>query len=154
MVYDFAKLERFQDVKELEDKLKIALHGKDVSILVNNVGVMHVGPLDGATIESVRLTINVNINAQTYMSQLFMRRFATRLSNFHCAIVSISSKASELPSGGRPMYGSTKRYNRTLSEALNDYSAGRNIDILTVVPASTTTNMNPNTQRIFTVTAK
>lgn len=154
MVYDFAKLERFQDVKELEDKLKIALHGKDVSILVNNVGVMHVGPLDGATIESVRLTINVNINAQTYMSQFFMRRFATRLSNFRCAIVSISSKASELPSGGRPMYGSTKRYNRTLSEALNDYSAGRNIDILTVVPASTTTNMNPNTQRIFTVTAK
>lgn len=158
MVYDFAQLETQESVAELEKKLNEALQGKSTSILVNNVGVMHVGSLEVASIETVRQAINVNINAQTFMSQYMLPRLLVRSkmqgTKTRSAIISLSSKAAEMSTGYRPIYGSTKRYNLTLSQALNDYAEmhqSENLDILSVIPASTTTIMNPNTKRIFTV---
>ena len=50
LVYDFAELETMISVIELENKVKEAISGRDVSILVNNVGIMHLGSLEVADV--------------------------------------------------------------------------------------------------------
>ena len=50
----------------------------DVSILVNNVGVLHFGSLVDRDIASVAQMISVNVNAQTYMSMFLLPRFMAR----------------------------------------------------------------------------
>ena len=71
LIFDFDRLETEAAANELEQLLKSNVTELDVSILANNAGVLHIGRLGDKEIDDLRTMINVNVNAQTYMS-IFM----------------------------------------------------------------------------------
>lgn len=80
--------------EEAAGKLKAILDSvqEDVAILINNVGVIDFGTLGEREIWKINLMINVNINAQTYMSNLILPRLLKRENR--SAIINIASRAA------------------------------------------------------------
>ena len=72
LIYDLATLETEDSIKELEKLLKTNVAELDVSILANNAGVLHFGRLGDKDISDLQTMINVNVNAQTYISLLML----------------------------------------------------------------------------------
>ena len=122
----------------------------DVSILVNNVGVLPLGQLGDSSIEQLNLAINVNVNAQTYMSMFLLPMLLKR--EKRSAVINISSKAAFFTRGYMPMYCATKGYNLALSRCMQDAYGGK-IDVLAVTPSGVTTLMNPGTNGAYKVSA-
>ena len=76
LIFNFSSLETetsAQILKELLDSVQ-----EDISILVNNVGVLHFGRLGDRDVQSINAMINVNINAQTFMSMFLLPRLLKR----------------------------------------------------------------------------
>lgn len=48
---------------------------EDVSILANNAGKAHVNPIHKHSLELLFNMVNVNVNAQIFMSKYFLERF-------------------------------------------------------------------------------
>ena len=147
LIFDFSRLETEESAQELQRLL--ATINEDISILVNNVGVLHFGRLGDRDLKSINTMINVNVNAQTYMSLFLLPRLLQR--EKRSAVINLSSKAAFYTRGTMPMYCSTKRYNLALSRCMQDAYADK-IDVLTVTPASVKTQMNPG-NGAFTVQA-
>ena len=82
------------------------------------MGVLHFGRLGDRDLESINNMINVNINAQTYMSMFMIPRFLKR--EKQSAIINLSSKATFYQRGNMTMYCATKRYNYQLSCCMQD----------------------------------
>ena len=78
IVFDFGKLSSEESAEELRALLESQLAGIDVSVLVNNVGCLEGGTLDKHSIQSSMRLINVNVNAQTYMSMFLLPKLLTR----------------------------------------------------------------------------
>ena len=76
LIFDFASLETEEIAQKLKDLLDSV--NEDISILVNNVGVLHFGRLGDRDVKSINMMINVNINAQTYMSIFILPRLLKR----------------------------------------------------------------------------
>ena len=89
---------------------------EDVSILANNAGVLHFGRLGDRDLDSINSMINVNVNAQTYMSMFVIPKLLKR--ERRSAIINLSSKAAFYQRGTMPMYCATKRYNFALSRCM------------------------------------
>mmetsp|Transcript_26821 Transcript_26821/g.35868 ORF Transcript_26821/g.35868 Transcript_26821/m.35868 type:complete len:112 (+) Transcript_26821:543-878(+) len=94
--------------------------------------------------------INVNINSQTYMSMFVLPRLLKR--ETRSAIINVSSVTYYSPGGMVPVYSATKAYNFALSSAMQDQFRDK-LDILTVTPANTKTQMNSG-RYCFSVTAE
>ena len=64
-MHDFSNLWNEEDAQKLKDRLEMVWYATDgdISVLVNNVGVLPLGPLAESSIESVTNAINVNVNA-------------------------------------------------------------------------------------------
>jgi len=135
LIYDFEKLETEESVNDLKHVLD-TISDLDVSILANNAGVLHLGRLGDKKVEDLHSMINVNVNAQTYMSILMLPRLLARKKR--SAVINLSSKAAFYARGIMPMYCATKRYNLALSRCMEDAYADR-IDVLSVTPASVKT---------------
>ena len=84
--------------------------------MANNVGVLHFGRLGDRDLESINAMINVNVNAQTYMSMFVLPRLLKR--EKRSAVINLSSKAAFYARGNMAMYCSTKRYNFALSRCM------------------------------------
>ena len=148
LIYDFAKLETEESANEL--KALIDAVKEDISILANNAGVLHFGRLGDRSLESINGMINVNVNAQTYMSMFVIPRLLKR--EKRSAVINLSSKAAFYSRANMPMYCATKRYNFALSRCMQDAYKDR-IDVMTVTPASVKSGMNPGTG-VYTITAE
>ena len=59
-------------MKELKNLLTDNVSALEVSILINNAGVLHFGQLENKKVEELRTMVNVNVNAQTYISILML----------------------------------------------------------------------------------
>ena len=68
------------------------------------------------------------------------------------AVINVSSSTYYTPGGMVPVYSATKAYNFALSEAMRDQYGGK-LDILTVTPASTATQMNSG-RYVYSVSAE
>ena len=68
LIFDFAALATDESIKKLERIVTDEAQDKDVSILINNVGVNRSQVLHKFSVEQLTDLVNVNINAQTYMS--------------------------------------------------------------------------------------
>ena len=146
LIFDFATLESEESVLKLRQLLETV--SQDVSILANNAGVLHFGRLGDKSLAEINSMVNVNVNAQTYMSIIMLPKLLKR-ENHRSAIINLASKASFYARGTMPMYCATKRYNLALSKCMQD-SYSDKIDILTVTPASVKSGMNPGTG-VYTV---
>ena len=90
LIFEFSGLETDESASKLKDLLDSVK--EDVSVLVNNVGVLHFGRLGDMDILSINTMINVNVNAQTYMSLLMLPRLLAR--DKRSAVINLSSMAS------------------------------------------------------------
>ena len=122
----------------------------DVSVLVNNVGITKFAPFHKVAWEEHMKQINVNINAQTYMSLFLVPKMLERESR--SAVVNVSSVIHFTPMGNLVMYSATKSYNYIFSQNLA-LSYPKKIDVLTVTPAGTKSQMYSG-RYSFSITAE
>ena len=119
IVFDFAKLGSDEQVKSLKTLLDEVTN--DISILVNNVGVLNMQRLNEVDINTIIESVSVNCCAQTFMTHFLLPRLLSRTSSkqVRSAIINLSSKASYKTRGRMALYCSTKLFNRSLSYCLS-----------------------------------
>ena len=114
----------------------------DVSVLINNVGVLDLAYLAEQNLDKIENMLGVNIYPQTllsyYMIPKFMDRFNTTKQK--SLMINFSSTADLVTIPTSSVYTATKRYNEFLSEGVR-YEYGKAIDVATVKPGVVHTNM-------------
>lgn len=151
--WEASEIEGFQ---ERIIELKGELDGKDVGILVNNVGVTEgtfgwfsdIGThKDGRSMSEIEhvtdliSTIKTNCIFPSKLTAALIPLLKSRANGCHSGIINLSSILAHLPCPFNPIYGACKAYNRTFSRALTAEYAQMGIDVLCVSPGMVTSNL-------------
>ena len=129
-VTDPASFERF--LTEVETRLG------PLDVLVNNAGIMPIGPFVDESDAITRRMIEINVNGVVYGSKLALRRFTARGRGHLVNIASIAGK------GGAPggaTYCATKYGVVGLSEALRQELRGSGVGVSVVMPIGVNTEL-------------
>jgi short-subunit dehydrogenase len=128
------------------------LEGKDVALLVNNVGTTEntfgwFADCDNSTRDENKLhaddltrTITINCIFPAKLTAAIIPHLRAR-SHKYSAIINLSSILAHLPSPFNPIYGASKAFNRTFSRALAAEYAQLGIDVLCVSPGMVASNL-------------
>jgi 3-oxoacyl-[acyl-carrier protein] reductase len=119
------------------DRAAEALGGLDV--LVNNVGVGLLGPLDGLSLADVDRVLAVNVRGVFLTSQAA----ATRMASGGRIITIGTCMTQRVPGPGGTLYATSKSALVGLTKALARELGGRGITANIVHPGPTDTDMNP-----------
>ena len=128
-----------RDPVSFYNDLHAKLQGFEISVLVNNVGVMDIHTLMNNSYESLENMIGVNFYPGTFLTHKLIQRFIQRYEeiNVKSLIINVASIADEAVSVGVAVYSATKRYNLFFSEGLRyEYDA---VDVATVRPGTVDT---------------
>ena len=117
----------------------------DVSVFVNNAGVMYMKPFDELSLDEIKETFETNLYGVSILTSLFIQRFLKRKNR--CGIVNVASVAGVIPSILVQHYAATKAYVRSLTYSLHS-EIGDKIDILTHSPCYVNTAMTKFYKRI------
>jgi NADP-dependent 3-hydroxy acid dehydrogenase YdfG len=109
-----------------------------VDVLVNNAGIMPVGPFEKETDETARLMIDINLHGVIYGCKLALERMVPRGSGH---IVNIASQAGKAGIPGGATYSATKHAVVGLSEAIRLENRDRGIEVSCVMPAVVNTEL-------------
>jgi 17beta-estradiol 17-dehydrogenase / very-long-chain 3-oxoacyl-CoA reductase len=132
-VWDFCST----DFKTLVTHIGHDLAGKDVSFLVNNVGIFKRGPLHQMTHADISSSLNVNCFAQVYVTRAVLPRLQDRQQP--SAVINLSSMAGQAPLSERPVYSATKGF--TTSFTVNLASSPGSVTYLDLCPYYTVSAM-------------
>lgn len=120
--------------------------GKEVSVLVNNVGggFGYTGSIHEATADQYFKGMNLNCTSQFVMTKYFVPKIYERAKakKVRGGIISLSSVMKEMLTARALMYCTAKSFNYAFSETLRQ-EYGDHLDILTTLPRSVRSNMNP-----------
>lgn len=116
----------------------VAAFGR-LDILVNNVGIGVLGPLEGMTLESVDQVLDVNVRSVFLTSQAG----AARLGQGGRIVTVGSCMAQRVPGPGGTLYATSKAALIGLTKALARELGGRGITANVVHPGPIDTDMNP-----------
>ena len=141
VVCDFSTLDSKESVQNLEQKIA-GIEG-DVSILVNNVGLLTYGKVAGLSITDMRTMININVNTTTYMTTFLLPRLLHRR-NKRSAIINLTSKMGYLQMADFGPYGASKSYVQSLTGALRE-AYSEQLDVMLIIPGSVKSGINPGT---------
>ncbi|MET7483819.1 SDR family oxidoreductase [Streptomyces sp. NPDC005538] len=119
------------------DRAAEALGGFDV--LVNNVGVGVLGPLDGLSLTDVERVLDVNVRGVFLTSQAA----AARMTSGGRIITIGTCMTQRVPGPGGTLYATSKAALIGLTKALARELGGRGITANIVHPGPTDTDMNP-----------
>lgn len=114
------------------------LEGLDVSILVNNVGIMPIMENLEYTPQKIKDTIVINCSSQIGMSRILLPKMSKR--TLKSAQIDLSSVASLAPVTSGAVYSASKIFNKFISDGLASYV--NNVDFLCVKPAAVSTALN------------
>ena len=117
--------------------------GGRIDVLINNAGVMPVGPFLDHTDQTVRSAVEVNFYGVLTGCRLVLPEMAARRSGH---IVNIASLAGMLAVPGQALYAGTKFAVVGLSTALADEFAPQGVQISCVMPTFTNTELIAGTQ--------
>jgi NADP-dependent 3-hydroxy acid dehydrogenase YdfG len=109
-----------------------------VDVLVNNAGIMPVGPFEKETDETARLMIDINLHGVIYGCKLALERMIPRGEGH---IVNIASQAGKAGIPGGATYSATKHAVVGLSEAIRLENRDRGIEVSCVMPAVVNTEL-------------
>lgn len=108
----------------------------EIDALVNNSGFGHIGPFADENLHSIGDEISVNITALTQLSRIYLPRMLARGSGI---IINIASTAAYQPIPNMAVYGATKSYVLSFTEALWGEAQGTGVKVLAVSPGPTET---------------
>lgn len=115
-----------------------------LTALVNNAGITgHVSRLDQAEIDTLRRTIDVNVNGALYCAREAVRRMSPRWGGPGGVIVNISSGAAATGAPGDYVwYAASKGAVDSLTRGLSREVAGEDIRVNAVAPGPITTDIH------------
>jgi short-subunit dehydrogenase len=145
--FDFTKKITIEDYKNSFDEV---IQKKDISILINNIGLRDVRKFTEFSLEEVHNIIVANTIPQVLLSKMLLHKFKERKNR--SAVINISSSSSVYPLPLFVLYSSTKILNHNLSVRLN-YELNNKIDILSATPffvQTSTVKMIPNGLTVIT----
>lgn len=113
----------------------------DISILVNNVGVIKNQRISyyETTADQIVDTININMISQAVLSSIFTPKMLERESK--SAIIDISSMASKFLVPNMNIYASSKHFNEYLTTSLESFYSRDKIKFLAVCPGPVDTQI-------------
>ena len=124
-------------------RVREAVQGLEIGVLVNNVGMMYNNPDEFLAIDSgeelFRDMVSVNITSVNAMTRLCLPYMVERNKG---AIINIASVASVLPGPLISVYGATKAYVDRFSTSLRQEYCSKGIEVQTVLPGYVVTNMS------------
>ena len=115
----------------------------ELDVLVNNAGIMYVGPFLSQDDAAVARQTDVNLHGVMFGMRLALARMVER-GRGH--VVNVASAASFVGPPGEAMYGATKHAVRGLSEAVREELRGSGVDLTVVFPGLVQTELAAGTQ--------
>jgi NADP-dependent 3-hydroxy acid dehydrogenase YdfG len=112
--------------------------------LVNNAGVMLLGPVLGAPLSEWKQMLEINVLGMLYCAHAalpHLLRAAEDGPRRVADMVNISSTAGRVPRGGRAVYNATKHGVGAFSEALRQEVTRRHVRVSLVEPGATRTEL-------------
>ncbi|HXC50243.1 MAG TPA: SDR family oxidoreductase [Candidatus Limnocylindrales bacterium] len=112
--------------------------GIAIDILVNNAGIMHYSPFVEQGTEKSLEIVRLNVLALTAMTNLFLQPMVARGRG---RVLNVASVAAFQPTPLIAVYGATKAYVLSLTEALSAELSGTGVTITALCPGFTSTEM-------------
>ncbi len=117
--------------------------GGHIDVLINNAGVMPIGPFLEQSEQSIRSTIEVNMYGVLTGCQLALPEMVKRRSGH---IINIASLSGLIPLPGQVVYVGAKYAVVGLSTALADEMAPHGVDVSVIMPPFTNTDLISGTK--------
>ncbi len=118
------------------DAAEHRLGGLDV--LVNNAGIMPVGPFLEEDDATTRRIVDVNVHGVLYGMKIVLPRFVVRRRGH---LVNLASMAAKVPAPGGVTYSGTKHFVLGASDAVRQELRGTGVEVTCVMPGPVQTEM-------------
>ncbi|XP_066943571.1 inactive hydroxysteroid dehydrogenase-like protein 1 [Macrobrachium rosenbergii] len=129
----------FSGGRPIYDTIAQGLRGKDIGILVNNVGVLgYPKDFEQLSEDEIWNQILVNVASVPAMTKIVLHGMLERKRGL---IVNISSTLSAVPFPYFQVYAASKAFVRSFSVALAHEYRGTGVDVQTVLPGAVATNL-------------
>ena len=109
-----------------------------IDVLINNAGIMPIGPFAEESDETARLMVDINLHGVIYGTKLALERMMPRRSGH---IVNVASQAGKAGLPGGATYCATKHAVVGLSEAVRAEGRDYGIEVSCVMPAVVNTEL-------------
>ena len=127
----------FQPFTPFEVYEEVKGHGITINVLVNDAGQGVYGKFIESDIYQQLDIIQLNVNALTILTYLFLQDMVARNEG---KILQLGSIVSEIPAPLQAVYGATKQYILSFTEALINEVKDTNVTITTLQPGPTDTD--------------
>jgi len=123
---------------------RVAVEFGRLDTVINNAGVMLLGPIENAPVEEWERMVNVNLLGLLYCSKAalpHLLKAADGEPRGVADLVNVSSVAGRVPRLGSGVYNATKHAVGAFSESLRQEVTGRHVRISLVEPGAVTTEL-------------
>ncbi|TDL28242.1 oxidoreductase [Rickenella mellea] len=117
-----------------------------VDIVVNNAGVICIGPVIDVPMEQVHTTFDTNLYSVVRMARAVVPHMAIRKQGL---IINVSSITAEIPTPWNGVYAASKAATHSLSEVLEMECKPLGVNVMLVVPGPIKSNIADNHSKIF-----
>ncbi|XP_042886004.1 hydroxysteroid dehydrogenase-like protein 1 [Penaeus japonicus] len=134
--------------KEIYSEIERQIEGKEIGILVNNVGVITPHPMSFGEVNDHILWshVNVNVASPLAMTKIILPQMLQRRKG---AIVNLASIAGRCPIPLLQIYSSSKAFVDYFSEALGVEYRSSGLTVQTITPSYVSTNMTSYSEKIY-----
>ena len=116
----------------------VQAEGEPIGILVNNAGVIDVGPFVKSAPDKIAGLVNLNVRALTELTRLLLPPMVER--GFG-RVLNVASLAAFQPVPSMAAYAASKAYVLSFTEALSEELRGSGVKVCAVCPGMTDTDM-------------
>ena len=123
---------------------RVAAEFSRLDTVINNAGVMLLGPIENAPVEEWERMVNVNLLGLLYCSKAalpHLLKAADGEPRGVADLVNVSSVAGRVPRLGSGVYNATKHAVGAFSESLRQEVTGRHVRVSLVEPGAVTTEL-------------